>query len=408
MLSPEHVRTRRRGTELRLLPLDGALRERALALAGELLAYGREHVGRTRDELHSAWSGIEVAPRERRVLAGLAKLVEDGAEFEVQEGADPAALRSEVFSLAAERRRASDADFDRAAVLADIAGKHGLSVEALEAGLYADLRGAHRLVACLSPEPAALVLAYERAQVQAVLLRAVRVTAEVRAPSADGYRDLFRQLKFRRLLHRIEPLADGGYRLQIDGPYSLFQSVAKYGLELALLLPALEAIGSLDLVAEVRWSDRGKALLFRHRATRSGPSERAPVRSEVEELQAELGELGEAFRVRPADSVFDLPGAGVCVPDLVFERASDGARVFVEVLGFWSRESVWRRIELAQKGLASKILFVVSSRLRVSEDVLDDSEQAALYVYKGRINARALLRKLEGLLERGPTARKRG
>ncbi|HEY3493587.1 MAG TPA: DUF790 family protein [Polyangiaceae bacterium] len=400
MLSPEHVRTRRRGDELKLLPLDGALRARAVLIAAELVACAREHVGRTRDELHAAWSGIEFGPRERRVVAGLAKLVEDGAEFEVQEGADPAALRSEVFLLAAERRRSSDSDFDRTALLAEVAERHGLAPAALEAALYADLRGAHRLVKCSAPDPEALVLAYERAQVQAVLLRAVRVTAEVRAAAADGYRDLFRQLKFRRLLHRIEPLAEGGYRIQIDGPYSLFQSVAKYGLELALMLPALEGIGSLELVAEVRWSDRGKPLLFRHRAAQSGGRERAAVRTEVEELEGELRELGSTFRVRPAEIVLDLPGAGVCVPDLLIERASDGARVFVEVLGFWSRESVWRRIELAQKGLAAKTLFVVSSRLRVSEELLDDSEQAALYVYKGRINARALLRKAEALLER--------
>ena len=39
----------------------------------------------------------------------------------------------------------------------------------------------------------------------------------------------------------------GGYRIEIDGPYSLFESVTKYGLELALLLPALEACDSVQL-----------------------------------------------------------------------------------------------------------------------------------------------------------------
>jgi hypothetical protein len=46
-------------------------------------------------------------------------------------------------------------------------------------------------------------------------------------------------------------------------------------------------------------------------------------------------------------------------------------------------------------------LFVVSSRLRVSEDVLEDADEAALYVYKGRINPRTLLRHAERLLEAG-------
>jgi uncharacterized protein len=400
MLSPDHVRARRRGEELKLQSLDGALRERALVIASELVACAREHVGRTRDELHAAFAGVEVAARERRIAAGLAKLVEDHVEFEVPEGTDAAALRSEVFLLAAERRAEGDAEFDRNAVLAEVSARHGLDPAALEAALYADLRGAHRLVACTAPEPALLVQGYDRAQVQAVLIRAVQVTADVRAARADAYRDLFRQLKFRRLLHRIEPLDGGGYRVRIDGPFSLFQSVAKYGIELALLLPALESVGSLELTAEVRWSDRGRPLTFRHRASSDRRPEAAGLRGEVEELLGELAAFGPEWRARSAETVLDLPGVGVCVPDLLLERASDGASVLVEVLGFWSRESVWRRIELAKKGLASRVLFVVSSRLRVSEELLDDAELAALYVYKGHINARALLRKAEALLGR--------
>jgi hypothetical protein len=68
------------------------------------------------------------------------------------------------------------------------------------------------------------------------------------------------------------------------------------------------------------------------------------------------------------------------------------------VLGFWSRDAVFRRIEAAEKGLASPVLFVVSSRLRVSEELLDGSESGRLYVYKGKINPQALLRKAEALL----------
>ena len=40
----------------------------------------------------------------------------------------------------------------------------------------------------------------------------------------------------------------------------------------------------------------------------------------------------------------------------------------------------------------------MSSRLRVSEELLDGVEAASLYVYKGKINAPALLRKAAALL----------
>ena len=64
-------------------------------------------------------------------------------------------------------------------------------------------------------------------------------------------------------------------------------------------------------------------------------------------------------------------------------------------------DAVFRRIEAAQTGLGKRtpMLFVASSRLRVSEELLDGVEAASLYVYKGKINAQALLRKAEGLVE---------
>lgn len=401
MLSPEHVRARRRGNELKLQGLDAAGRERAVALARILIEFAREGLGRTRDELEEAWSSVAVAPREKRLLSGLAKLVEDCCHFEGNQALDPGELRREVFLIAA-ARYSSEVEFDRNAVLTEVAARHGMDAGSLEAALYSDLRGAQRLANATLPSAEQLVNGYERAQVQAVLLRAVRVSAEVRGAHADAYRDLFRQLKFRRLMHRIEPLPEGGYRIEIDGPFSLFQSVAKYGLELALMLPALESCGTLTLDADVRWSDRGKPLTFRHRAVASERGPTAPVvRHEVSELLAALGEVDSSWRAKLSDRVLTLPGAGVCVPDLVLERR-DGAKVLIEVMGFWSREAVFARIELIERGLGERVMFAVSSRLRVSEQLLEDAERATLYVYKGRINPRALLRRADELVEKRP------
>jgi predicted nuclease of restriction endonuclease-like RecB superfamily len=401
MLSPDHVRVRRQGNELKLLGLDRELQARAVAIAREVSDIAREHVGKTRDEVVRAWLGVECSPRERRILSGLMKLVEDDSEFEMPEGIDPPELRSELFLEAARRRRSDDPNpFDRDVLVREMAERRGMTADAVEAALFADLRGAHRLVRTAPTTPEALVERYREAQVQAVLLRAVRVVAHVRCASPDAYRELFRKLKFRRLLHRISPEGNDGYRIEIDGPFSLFQGVAKYGLELSLLLPALEACSSLELEAEVRWSERGRSLVFRHRGgARERPAGDAlGLRSEVVELVEGIRALGGAYEVKPAERIFDLPGIGVCVPDLRLVRLSDGAEAFVEVLGYWSRSSVWKRVELAESGLGAKLLFAVSSRLRVSEEVLEDSESAALYVYKGKMNPQAVLRKVEGLL----------
>ena len=85
---------------------------------------------------------------------------------------------------------------------------------------------------------------------------------------------------------------------------------------------------------------------------------------------------------------------GVCVPDLTFTHAKTGRAVHLEVLGYWSRDAVFRRAELAEAGLPEPVVFAVSSRLRVSEEVLDDRTASALYVYKGVMNPRAVARRL--------------
>src|SRR5262245_55651381 len=139
MLSPEHVRVRRQGKELKLLALGGELRARAVELARLVLDAAQASVGESRDDLHAEWSSIGVAPREKRLLSGLQKLVEDACDFEVPDGVEAADVRRDVFTRAAEAR--AGGTFERAAVLGEVAAARGMAAPELEAALFADLRG---------------------------------------------------------------------------------------------------------------------------------------------------------------------------------------------------------------------------------------------------------------------------
>jgi predicted nuclease of restriction endonuclease-like RecB superfamily len=400
VLTADLVRARRRGNELVLSRLSTKQRARAEDLAEMLLGLAQSHVGRTREELHEAWGRVDSLARERRLVDGLRKLIEDGCEFSAPQDVDPVELRRRLFSLASEQRcrlRVGE-PFDRAAVVSAVAAELEVDQSAIEESLYSDLRGAHRLLrapGCTSTE---LVNEHARAQVQAVLLRAVRVTAKVACSAPAGYRALLHQLKFRRLLYRAER-EEGGYRLHIDGPLSLFGPVTKYGLQLALVLPALEECDVLELEAEVRWGKHRQPLTFRYQRrdrVEPGPTSRR-LPDDVVKLMDAFSRLGTEWRCSMSDRVLDLPGIGVCVPDLVFEHPQGAAPVYLEVLGYWSREAVWRRVELVEQGLGERILFAVSSRLRVSEAVLDAESPGALYVYKGVMSARSIERKLDEL-----------
>jgi len=137
--------------------------------------------------------------------------------------------------------------------------------------------------------------------------------------------------------------------------------------------------------------------------TQAAAAEPAPARDDVQALLETFRE-SQPWRAESAQEVLELPGIGLCVPDLCFTHQMKGEQVLCEVLGFWNRDAVWRRIELVEKGLTTKIVFVVSARLRVSEELLDGAESAALYVYKGAINHKALQRKLDELVAPALTA----
>ena len=407
MLTADLVHARRRKGELHLVRIDAKLRERALSMAEGVLAVLSAHVGLTREELDDALSRVEASPSDRKVLLGLRKLAEDACTFDATEAQDAATLRQEVFLRAAARRKALEIDgtFDRSAVLAEVATAHGVDATSIERALFADLRSAHLLQAAPSMSAGALVAQWELGQAQAVLLRAVHVRVDVWCASAGALRALFHRLKFLRLLYTVTAEADF-HRIEIDGPFSLFDAVTKYGLQLAMVLPALRECARYRLEADVRWGQAREALVFRVEGEHATLDEQGEARlpDDVEALVTSLRALEAGWKVRVAQRIFDLPGVGLCVPDLELKRTSDGATVHIEVMGYWSRDAVWKRVELVEGGLPHKILFAVSDRLRVSEQVLDAELPGALYVYKGKMSARSVLEHVERLAGRSSPA----
>ena len=415
MLTADLVRARRRGDELSLAALDARARQAAGVLAQRYIELARAGIGSTRADFSDGCAQVPVAARDRKLAAGLRKLVEDRCEFESGAAQDPRALRAELFAAASSALRAAPqvADFDRAAWLTRQAEQRGMTLPELERALYADLRGEQILCAFEELSAERLVQRYEAAQAQAVLLRAVGVVARVYCSEAYGYRQLFRKLKFLRLLHEIRPLAasaqfpQGGYEIGIDGPFSMFSQVTKYGLQLALALPAVQDCERFSVQAQVRWGQQRQPLRFRLQggeprggapatsAARTPGATQAALPDEVRSLLERLSALDSPWRVEACREILELRGLGVIVPDLLFVHARSGRKAYLEVLGYWSRDAVWKRVELVEQGLEQTILFAVSKRLRVSEQVLDQNLPGELYVYKNTMSAREILSRLE-------------
>ncbi len=399
MLTADLVTVRRRGDELRLVAADEAREARVRAIAAAMLDEARAHLGHTREDVEQALREIADAfAEDRRLAAAVAKLVRDSLQFQETDAAASAELRRDLFRRATAARR--EGAFDRARLLAETAQARGTDAAAVDQALFADRPGAHRLLGIDAPSPARLAAGFGLAEAQAVLLRATQVVADVRAADAGTYRRLFRTLKFLRLLPVITRAPDGhGVRVEIDGPLSLFQASAKYGLQLALALPAITACDAWAVDADVRWGAERRPLRFRLAGRAAAAGAEAPLPDELAAFVAAFEKADTGWRIDREPAVLDLPGAGLCVPDLAFIRQADGARVHFELLGFWSREAVFRRIDLVRAGLPEKILFAASKALRVSEALLDESPTAALYIFSRAISVRAVVDHLRALAD---------
>ena len=398
VLTADLVRARIRDGKVVVRGVDAKARERILGTVERFVAILADGVGRSAKAIEDAFAAIPADARDARLLVGLRKLLFDRCAFNASEGVAPEEIRRAVFGAATEARRSSTSDepFEREAVLLAVAEAFSLSVDEVEGRLYADLKSAHRLVSFEHISAEALIDHYELAQEQAVLLRATEVRLRIQFREAGAARAFFRKLKFRRLLCRIYPEDDGWYAIQIDGPFSLFQASTKYGLQLALLLPAIRAAGRFELDADVRWGTERQPALFRLSSDASAaPEKPLPLADDVQRLITRFRKLDTGWTIRPSRRLLSIPGYGLCVPDLVFSRGGKGPKVYLEILGFWSREAVWRRIELVNAGLRDHVIFAVSSRLRVSEQALDDDLPSELYVYKGAMSAKTIAERLE-------------
>jgi predicted nuclease of restriction endonuclease-like RecB superfamily len=351
-----------------------------LEAAESLLLIFREGIGMSRGEIESEVDDLVGEGLATLTHRGLAKVLEDRAEFEVVSAFPPEELRKRVFDAAASQRRASRGEkkrarFDRDVVLSGVARSLDLDPETVESGLFADLKDENRLLRFEDLSAQRLLDRYNVALAQAVLLRSILVRVEVRGEKPARYRQLLRRLKFHRLLYRVEGDMARGFVFHIDGPLSLFTATNRYGLQMALFMPSLLHCTDYRLDAELRWGPQREPRSF-HLESRDGL---APVDDdrgvfvppEVPAFAERFRQVAPGWEVVETTDVIELGRDGVWVPDFRFVHRATGIDVFLEVVGFWKRSSLDRLLELLPRFGPSRYVLAISERLKVDEQALE-------------------------------------
>jgi predicted nuclease of restriction endonuclease-like RecB superfamily len=363
-----------------------------LEAAESLLLIFREGVGMTRGEIE-----VEVdelfggGGKATLVHRGLAKVLEDRAEFEVVADVPPDLIRDKVFTAAAVHRQQIKVNrpaqepkpgqsprpsFRRDDVITAVAADLNITPEMLLKGLFADLRDENRMLKFEDMTAQRLIDRYNVALAQAVLLRSVRVEAEIRDEGPVRYRQLFRRLKFHRLMYRVQGNMSDGYTLQIDGPLSLFSATTKYGLQMALFLPALLHCHDYRLDAELRWGPRREPRSFHLDASSGLRSHQLDsgmyIPAEVPAFVERFRQVAPSWELTESTEVIELGREGVWVPDYRAVHKATGLDVFVEVVGFWKRASLDRLLGLLPRMGPARFVLLISEKLKVDEEALFD------------------------------------
>ena len=370
--------------------------------AARIVAIYGEHVGKTVGELEAALDGSHGSAPDYKVYRGLAKVMSDYAVIGSATDLNAEDIRLKVFAAAAEEgilARRSDLLFRRTASekKAEIAADMGLTPDQLDAALYADLRE-NQIVreADASITAERLIQRYNTALAQAMLYRATRMIADV----YDSYRVVFRHIKLARLMHTIRP-HEGGYRIEIDGPMSLFANVERYGVAMARFLPAILKCKKWRLAAKVTVGDGGEKL-FRL-------SPKAGLVSHYSDIPQFDSAPEEAFSARFArnsknkwliereGSVLDLKDS-VLIPDFKFVH-KDGTVVHLEIVGYWTPQYLERKLEKLSLVKDANVLVATPESMACS----DDAFAGHVIRYKTRLLVKQVLPALEAFRPTKPS-----
>jgi len=379
MLTLDLVRARSYRGELKPSYIDPKSPE-FIALAEDLLSVHQAHIGHRIGDLKEAIAAVVGDGPSAWVGRGLAKLIQDRAVIEMQSPLEPAEVRRQLFERAAPHHPIAPTPrahrTSRSTILTDAAQAMGTSAETLEASIYADLPDEHKLLELPGIAEEELLFRYNVSLAQAILLRARSLRIDLKGSAPARHRQLFRYIKFFRLMHLIEPLGEG-YRVQLDGPLSLFKLGTKYGIQFAKFLPALLLCEHWALEAEVEW---GKRRFKRRFKLAPSPLLRSfypdkgvyQTREEAWFLERFAAFEGKTeWRVEPCRLLVTLGGEGVLAPDFTLRHPA-GRAVHMEIIGFWRRNYLERRLELYEKYAPGNLLLAVARQLQGSLEGLED------------------------------------
>lgn len=400
MLTSDLLLTRSRGPYIQPRYID-VTDPKYIDLAQTLIRIFSDHEGQTRKALKDALDRYAGDRTDYRIQRGLAKLLfDDHCEFRIVSPAPPEELRYATFAAGREHHpvvREPNLIYPvtRDHVLEQVALAYDATPDQIAEGLYADLADSHRLSTFEAPTPNHLLNRYNVALAQAMLYRCEYLSLSVYRNLPVRYKQLFKFIKFYRLIHTINGDPDAGYEVRLDGPVSMFRHSQKYGLQMAVFLPALLLCTRWKMRADIVRPDgrRQEFVLDDQSGLVSHYRDQTVYDSLLEETFAERFENAKTEWVMERETEIINLKETVMIPDFMF-RHPDGRTALLEIVGFWRPEYLRRKLEKLRAAQRKDLIVAVSRDLNVSEDDFTDVP-GGVFFFKNRIQPKDVLEQLE-------------
>ena len=370
------------------------------AIAKDLIEIYAVHLNKTKGALGSALADYEAADTNYHITRGLAKLLEDRSEFTIQSPIEPEVLREKIFTYASKRhpvvtKRDRLHRHTRPKALAQVAGELNISTNELAQGMYADLEENRRLTGFEPPTVEWLLDRYNVALAQAMLYRASEMTIRIYRNIPTKYRLVFQFIKFFKLMHVVSGNNADGYQIILDGPASMFRLSQKYGIQMALFLPALLHCERwwLDATIIMNKNDHLRFELNDEFGLQSHYRDPGEFDSELERhFATQFDKVDTEWTLERETDIINLKDT-VMIPDFAFSHP-DGRRALMEIVGFWTPDYLQKKLWKLKRAAMPNMIMAVSDQLNCSTEDFRDIPGEVLF-FKTRIKPREVLEKIE-------------
>lgn len=391
-------------------PGNGAVREKVSRMSTELREFEGERLTDA-EEAVAQMMTRDKKEEDRRLRAELLRAVASSRMINLPASVDPEEIRKEIFTTAWTKgylAATPDIDLfsvDRESVLQTVATNLQVEPALLDEAMFADTAGERRLVfppAGNRQAVAEAIRTLNRERLRLMLRKAVRLT--LRIPARTHGRVAYVELLWgaKRLGLMIETTqASEMLTMEVAGPHALFARTAMYWnrlFQFALLV--LEHAGrDWSLKAELldravnRPGDVRNLVLDASSSPfffRENPESPAPLRSGDEEaFQKYFTKNAPHWNLVYEGALVPL-GSGarklLMVPDFVARSSRSSTEVLVEIIGFWRRDYLEKKIEKVRLIGDRKLFLIVNSKLSVSREdlVAPSANNVRVFFYSNR------------------------